>query len=160
MAKKSSRLRVSLDGDRLAYCTVDRHGQTTGKIKKWSVHERSNLPRTMFFILRDSIRRELGRLEKGEKDTTVIKEAMVRGLKRAGRLCGCEPAKSSRVDVAWKIDGKWLAGFQIHATAVDQHRLKKLLKSKTIFRIVVVTGVSGYFRISPQETNREKRSAA
>jgi len=158
MAKKSSRLKVSLDGDRIAYCTVDHSGNRTGKVRKWRVGVRSNLPRALFFLMLQTIRKEVRLLDKDEKDFAVTKEAVVRGLRRAAKACGCEPCCSGRADIAWRVDGKLLASFQVHDSDLDRHRLNVLLKSKAVFRLVLITKGKGYLQIAPQVTNARKRS--
>ncbi len=149
-------LKLSLRKRTLTCCRLNKEGVPEGKSDKWKITKNSNVPCALFYLILGFVRKGLSTL--AEADFETRKDAVVRALRQAARATGCKPIFGCKgTDIAWRVDGKRLIGFQIHEKKIDESRREELLRCKTRLRwIITVNGRSFRFRL--QRTRQKKYS--
>jgi hypothetical protein len=153
MREQRIRLRVSSSGGAITVRRLTREGRW-GKKECWKVGKTSNLPRVLYFLIRNFVHAALNRC-KPKGDYPSLRKATVQALRDAARVCGCRPRFDLEdIQVVWYWRDVPLVAFQIHYKTCKVRRVEKLLMSDAIFRWTIRVKDSGWFRIGVRATNR------
>lgn len=147
------KIKIRVRGNRLLCWRLDEEGARRGEITDWKIGETSNVPRLLFFHIKNYVAQAVKKCN--ADDPIDLRRAVERGLREAGMVCSCE-VKQARygASVAWILKGTPLIGFLIHRGDVDRDRLKTLLRGLTIFRWTVALDKGRYVPFTIRRTRR------
>lgn len=145
---------IHLKRNRLIIERFGKDGQPSGKRTRWTIKEKSFLPREVFFKIWGFLQQGIKRHGTGLMDD--MRKAARKALGQAGKAFGCEIGDSRKIaDLYWLVDGRRFIAWQIHEDRIHEQLISKLKRSKALLRIVVVIKRGGYSEIKPQRTRQE-----
>jgi len=155
MPQQQQVLIMKLHHDRqLRVQRLNKKGKAVGKTTKWTVRERSALPREPFFKVIGFIRSNIKRREPASMDE--MQSAIRSALEQAGAAFGCKTRRGSKhADLYWLGKGQVICAWQLHEDCLDEDRVEQVLDSSALLRIAVVFKKSGYFEITPLKARSE-----
>jgi hypothetical protein len=128
-----------------------------GTKERWKIGEKSNLPRALFFNIKNFVRQKVRRCAK-KRDYASLRGSVVRALCEAAESCGCAAEFGKEgADVVWYLQGIPLIGFHIAKDESITRAVEQLLAGKTVFRWTIALSASGYFHIRARTTNPRYR---
>ena len=145
---------IHLKRTRLIIERFGKDGQPSGKRTRWTIKEKSYLPREMFFKIWGFLQQGIKRHGTGSMDG--MRKAARKALGQAGKAFGCEIGDSTKqADLYWLVDGRRFIAWQIHEDRIHERLIYKLTGSRALLRIVVVIKRGGYCEIKPQSTRHD-----
>jgi hypothetical protein len=151
MSETRQQLKLKLEGDRLYVSRLRKQSGHFGKREGWKIQKKSNLPRSLYFVIHNFVRQ---RIQNREDDSfSATKKTVLRGLCEAALACGCEAQFGKEGGaVCWYLNGDPIFAVQIHDGELDKLRLKHLRKGNAIFRWAITVQKGGYLRYHARRT--------